>query len=64
MSRAWMDEKQRKDYDFVCLIIDEVKTPKQFYEACNKINAGKYDFDVVNCAREDKRFYNSAQFMN
>lgn len=62
MARTWMTKKQQEDYDAVCFIIEEVKTPKQFYEACNKINSGKYDFDVVNCAREDKKFYNSAQF--
>ena len=58
----WMSKKQREDYQAVCIIIDEVKTPKQFYEACREINSGKYDFDVVNTAREDKRFYNSAQY--
>ena len=58
----WMTNKQREDYDTVCLIIDEVKTPRQFYEACKKLNSGKYDFDAVNTAREHKQFYNSAQY--
>lgn len=64
MTRTWMSEKQREDYDAVCLIIEKVKTPKQFYAACREINSGKYDFDTVNCVREDKRFFNSAQFLN
>ena len=63
MARTWMSEKQSEDYDSVCIIIDGVKTPKQFYEACREINSGRYDFDTVNCAREDKRFFNSAQYM-
>lgn len=58
----WMSKKQMEDYEAVCLIIDGVKTPKEFYAACKIINSGRYDFDVVNTARADKRFFNSAQF--
>ena len=59
---SWMDAEQQKDFEAVCNIIDGVKTARQFYEACRKINSGKYDFDVVNAAREAKHFYNSAQY--
>lgn len=58
----WMTDKQKEDYDSICILIDSVKTPKQFYEICRIINSGKYDFDVVNTVRAAKRFYNSAQF--
>ena len=59
---SWMSAKQQEDYETVCNIIDGVETARQFYEACRKINSGKYDFDAVSAAREDKHFYNSAQF--
>jgi hypothetical protein len=58
--KTWMTLQQQKDYDTICALIDTVRTPKQFYEVCKKIN--KYDCDVVNAAREDKHFFNSAQF--
>jgi hypothetical protein len=59
-----MNKKQKEDFETVCLIIEGVKTPRQFYEACNKINSGKYDFDAVASARAYKKFYNSAQYDN
>ena len=52
----------RAQYDEVCSLIDTVETPEQFYKVCQAINSGKYDFDVVATAREDKQFHNSAQF--
>jgi hypothetical protein len=55
-----MTKKQKEDFDTICLLIDGVHTPKQFYEVCKEIN--KYDVDVVNSAREYKKFYNSAQY--
>ena len=58
---GWMSKKQKEDYDTICKLIDGVHTPKQFYEVCKEINE-KYDLDIVNVAREDKKFFNSAQF--
>lgn len=60
----WMSEKQKADFEKVCTLIDSVKTPQQFYAVCNEINSTMYDFDVVNVAREHKKFFNSAQFSN
>ena len=56
----WMTDKQKQDYNTICALIDTVKTPKQFYAVCDQIN--KYDCDIVNSAREAKKFYNSAQY--
>ena len=59
---SWITGNLRKQYDEVCALIDTVTTPQQFYAVCDTINSGQYDFDVVATAREDKQFYNSAQF--
>ena len=59
---TWMSKSQREDYDEVCEIIDKVKTPKQFYGACEILNSGKYDGDVVALARQNKNFLNTAQY--
>lgn len=58
----WMTKKQKEDFDSVCLLIDGIDSPKEFYRVMNIIN-DKYDIDVVNCARELKHCYNSAQYM-
>ena len=58
----WMTTKQKKDFESICILIDLIDSPKAFYRTINEINA-KYDIDVVNCAREYKKCYNSAQYM-
>ena len=57
----WMTEKQKEDFESVCLLIDSINSPKEFYRVMNVIN-NKYDFDVINCAREYKKCYNSVQY--
>lgn len=58
----WMTKKQKEEFETVCLLIDGINSPKEFYRVMNIIN-DKYDIDVVNSAREFKRCYNSAQYM-
>lgn len=57
----WMNRKQREDFETVCLLIDGIDSPKEFYRVMGIINS-KYDVDVVNCAREYKKCYNSIQY--
>ena len=56
----WMTEKQKEDFETVCLLIDMIDSPKEFYHVMNFLD--KYDTDVVNCAREYKHCYNSIQY--
>lgn len=56
---SWMSAGQREQYVEVCLLIDGIKNERDFYRVMNIINSGKYSVDVVNCAREAKRCYNS-----
>ena len=58
----WMTTKQKKDLESICILIDSIDSPKAFYRIINEINA-KYDLEDVNCAREYKKCYNSAQYM-
>lgn len=57
----WMSSKQKQDYKFICKLIDTVTTSDQFYKVCDIIN--RYDCDIVDVARESKKFFNSAQYM-
>lgn len=57
----WMNRKQREDFETVCLLIDGIDSPKEFYLVMGIINS-KYDVDVVNCAREFKKCYSSIQY--
>ena len=57
----WMTRKQREDFETVCLLIDSIDSQKEFYRVMEIINS-KYDVDVVNCAREHKKCYNSIQY--
>ena len=57
----WMTRKQREDFETVCLLIDSIDSPKEFYRVMEIINS-KYDVDVVNCAREYKKCHNSIQY--
>lgn len=57
-----MTKKQKEEFETVCLLIDGIDSPKEFYRVMNIIN-DKYDIDVVNSAREFKHCYNSAQYM-
>ena len=56
----WMSRKQKEDFETVCLLIDGIDSPKEFYRIMNLLD--KYDTDVVNCAREYKKCYNSIQY--
>ena len=56
----WMTSRQREDFETVCLLIDGIDSPKEFYRVMNLLD--KYDIDVVNCAREYKKCYNSVQY--
>lgn len=58
---SWMTMQQKEDYDTICMLIDGVHTPEQFYAVCREINK-RYSVDVVNVAREDKHFFNAAQY--
>ena len=57
----WMTDKQKEQFDSVCLLIDSITNPGEFFDVMNKIN-NTYDVDVVTCAREFKHCYNSAQY--
>lgn len=56
----WMTDKQKEDFETVCLLIDMIDSPKEFYRVMKFLD--RYDTDVVNCAREYKHCYNSIQY--
>jgi hypothetical protein len=55
-----MSDKQKEDFETVCLLIDGIDSPKEFYRVMKLLD--KYDCDVVNSAREYKHCYNSIQY--
>lgn len=59
---TWMSAAQQRDFEEICLLIDSIKSPRDFYRVMEKINNGPYGVDVINCAREFKKCYNSAQY--
>lgn len=58
----WMSAAQQRDFEQICDFIDTIKSPKEFYSVMEYIN-NHFNTDVINCAREIKRCYNSAQYM-
>lgn len=56
----WMTDKQKEDFETICLLIDGIDSPKEFYRVMKLLD--KYDCDVVNSAREYKHCYNSIQY--
>ena len=63
MTGTWMSAAQQRDFEEICLMIDSISSPRDFYRVMDKINNGPYDVDVINAAREFKKCYNSAQYM-
>lgn len=60
MAKTWAE--QQIGYEAVCKIIDDIKTPSDFYKAMDKLNSGRYSLDLVNSVRESKKCFNSAQY--
>lgn len=52
--------KNQLHYERVCDIIDEIKTPTDFYRAMDLLK--QYNTDLVNSVREAKKCYNSVQY--
>ena len=61
-SSKWMSPKQKDEFVSACMLIDSIKSPRDFYRIVNYINL-HYDGDVVAAARELTKCYNSAQYM-
>ena len=57
----WMTTKQKEDFEIICLMIDSINSPEEFYEVINEINKN-YDPDVINCARQYKKCFNAFQY--
>lgn len=57
----WMTAKQKEQFETACLLIDSIDSPKAFYRVMEMLD--QYSVDIVNCAREYKKCYNSAQYM-
>ena len=56
----WMNKYQKEDFESACLKISGIRSPRDFYRVMDEIDF--YGTDVVNCAREYMRCYNSEQY--
>ena len=58
---TWMDADQQEQFRRICNLIDKIKSGRDFYHIINKIN-NNYELDVINAAREYKKWFNSTQY--
>lgn len=56
----WMSQGQKRDFWEACWLIDQIDSPEKFYRIMDALE--KFSVDVVNCARYEKRCYNSMQY--
>lgn len=56
----WMSKSQKQQFREVCELIDQIKSPRDFYRIMEQVN--RYPVDIVTCAREFKRCFNSIQY--